>query len=217
MLILYDFDDTLVRTYKASIKCFKETVLDLRLNPPSDKEIINNYGLTLEAWIKSLFNNVDIEKFIDISTEKLSKEELPVITGAKECIANLYDLGFKQGLLTNRLRDGLLKRLELVGYGLDYFKIMITAEDMRYPKPDGRAFDPVFDLGYKKEEILYVGDNLNDYFTAKNAQIDFFAVLTGLTQRESFIERGLDTNKIIKSVKYLPNRLKNNTGGILIK
>jgi phosphoglycolate phosphatase-like HAD superfamily hydrolase/ADP-ribose pyrophosphatase YjhB (NUDIX family) len=52
-----------------------------------------------------------------------------------------------------------------------------------------------------REEILYLGDALSDYLTAKNSGIAFAAVTTGVHTREDFLAAGLAKDWIFPSLK----------------
>ncbi len=53
-----------------------------------------------------------------------------------------------------------------------------------------------------KKTILYVGDALNDFYAARGAGLDFVAVTTGLTDKDSFAQAGV--NKVVTSLAELP-------------
>lgn len=78
-------------------------------------------------------------------------------------------------------RDGLAQFIEVI----------IGGDDVKKPKPDPEGLEKaIMCLGLKKEDCLFVGDILVDAKTAKNAQVDFIATLTGTTAKKEFVEYG---------------------------
>jgi len=66
------------------------------------------------------------------------------------------------------------------GQTLQYFDVIVGGEDVAAHKPDPEGLLKAISMvGCQKEEVLFVGDSTVDARTAKNAGVDFVAVLTG--------------------------------------
>ena len=60
---------------------------------------------------------------------------------------------------------------------LNYFRKIITKNDLNYVKPNPEGFYMIFDAKKnKKKDFLFIGDNENDRLAAQNASIDFFNI-----------------------------------------
>jgi len=57
----------------------------------------------------------------------------------------------------------------------------------------------------KTEETVYIGDALSDYECARNAKVEYFAVLTGSLRRKDLEKLGV--KNIMNSVAELPDRV----------
>ena len=54
---------------------------------------------------------------------------------------------------------------------------------------------------------MWVGDSLVDYYAARDAHLQFIAVLTGYTAHQQFRAAGLSNARILTSIAELPNKL----------
>ncbi|MGI6476503.1 MAG: HAD family hydrolase [Defluviitoga tunisiensis] len=89
-----------------------------------------------------------------------------LINGAKDVLEYLCGK-YKLGILTNGFRKTQLAKLN--SSGIDkYFKILVSSEDIGFPKPDEKIFSYAQKVsGYPKEKIAYIGDDLeNDILPA---------------------------------------------------
>ena len=82
----------------------------------------------------------------------------------------------------------------------------IGGEDVENLKPDPEGLIKVLsNLGVFSAEAIYVGDSLIDAKTAKEANVPFVAVLSGVTSSDSFISEGCEN--IVKDITALPTML----------
>ena len=89
---------------------------------------------------------------------------------------------------------------------MDYFDFIIGGEDVENLKPDPEGLIKVLsNLGVFSAEAIYVGDSLIDAKTAKEANVPFVAVLSGVTSSDSFISEGCEN--IVKDITALPTML----------
>lgn len=59
----------------------------------------------------------------------------------------------------------------------NYFRKIITKNDLNYVKPNPEGFYIIFDAKKnRKKDFLFIGDNENDRLAAQNASIDFFNI-----------------------------------------
>ena len=100
--------------------------------------------------------------------------------GEVEVLKELKDKGYVLGVVTNKGLPLTIYSLELCGIK-DLFDVIVTADDVAIPKPDPTGvFDAMKKIGIKdKKDVLYIGDNDIDYFTADNAQVDALLVTWG--------------------------------------
>jgi len=95
----------------------------------------------------------------------LSKQKL-LVDGAIETLEYLKDK-YELGILTNGFRETQIVKMKSSGI-FDYFSILVSSEDVGFPKPDEKIFNYATLVSKKvKDEIVYIGDDLeNDILPA---------------------------------------------------
>ena len=96
----------------------------------------------------------------------------------------------KIGLVTATTLSNLENDFTTLHISKQLFDYIQTEEDTIYHKPDSRVFEPALKWlaqeGISPNEILYVGDSLNDMKAALGAGLQFLGVHTGLTSQADF-------------------------------
>ena len=101
--------------------------------------------------------------------------------GAAEAVKALREKGYKTGILTrggHAYAEFILKRSNVLGL----FDTIVARDDFPEDeaKPSPKAMVNLGNiLGVKPEEILFLGDNLGDWLTARDSGAGFYGVLTG--------------------------------------
>lgn len=219
--IIFDIDGVLIDvspSYRMAIKKTAEFFLGRILNM-EDVEAVKNRGINDDCDAAELLiqeNGGDFRKSV-------------IIKKFQE-----YYLGRNfDGLVKNEkclIKDGVLKKLKKYGlgvftgrpkeeafYGLKrfniqkYFNAIIVKEDVKEGKPNPEGLLKIIKkLNVKSNETVYVGDNLADLKTAKNADVDFIGVcppnvdkayLKTLLKSEGAEMVLNDVNDIVKVVK----------------
>ena len=102
------------------------------------------------------------------------------------------------------------KHLKEAGFDINSFEAIVSFETTRKHKPDAEPLlHAINKLDAKPEETVYVGDAMSDYECAKNAKVEYFAVLTGCLRREDLEKLGV--KNVMNSVAELPDLLRKNS------
>ena len=183
-LLLFDLDGTLcdtdemvVQTMFAIYKKYKPTVIRTR------EELYYFSGPPIRETLKREFPNYSADEMYD-AFKRISYDfyapYVKAYEGEVEVLKELKDKGYVLGVVTNKGLPLTIYSLELCGIK-DLFDVIVTADDVAIPKPDPTGvFDAMKKIGIKdKKDVLYIGDNDIDYFTADNAQVDALLVTWG--------------------------------------
>ena len=174
---LCDTDEMIVQTMFAIYKDYKPRIVRTR------EELYYFSGPPIRETLKNEFPDYDPDQMYDVF-KKVSKEfYAPCVKAYKdevEVLKELKDKGYILGVVTN-------KGLPLTIYSLEichiesFFDVIISADDVPIPKPNPTGILKALEtLGIKnKGDVLYVGDNDIDYFTAENAGVDCLLVSWG--------------------------------------
>ena len=155
-----------------------------RLRAPIKEWLIaNGRGDEFEAVCK------DIDAELS-DTELEFVEEARPFPGNIECLDILRSKGLKIGLLTRgsvRYATTALTRMGVV----DKFDAIVGRDSLDYdcakPSPKAMIFFAE-QMGVKPGEIVYLGDNATDYYSARDAGATFVGVLSGRKDREGWLE-----------------------------
>ncbi len=115
--------------------------------------------------------------FTDCETEFV--DEAVPFPGSAEAIDELKSMGYRVGILT---RGSLEYAILALGPLFDKFDAVIGRDHSDYDnaKPSPAAMrEFAVELGVEPEEILYVGDNVTDWQSARDAGAMFVGVRTG--------------------------------------
>jgi 2-haloacid dehalogenase len=93
--------------------------------------------------------------------------------GAHE-ILTYVSSSYRIGMITNGYGESQRRRLRACGID-NFFHSLMISDEVKVNKPDPLIFEmAIKDLQVAREQVLFVGDSLNDdYHGAKNAGIDF--------------------------------------------
>jgi len=214
--LLIDLDGTIVDITEPCIEAAQEAASTLQL-PNIDSKI----GLEIA---KKLQSNLSID---EVSAEfgmdkSMGQKFLKAFLNAWYSIApvkttplpkvhtTLQKLSqhFQLALITRRNmpKEPIMRELERLGL-TEYFKFVVTSQDVEEPKPSPQAFLKVArQLGVSIQDCAVVGDSIVDVQAGKSAGAKTIAVLSGLFSREELEKEKPDL--IIKDVNSLPNFLQ---------
>lgn len=211
--VIFDWDDTQVRTYPKLCSLYPNFAQRMGLACPTKEMIRTLMGLSLPEMIKQLWPEAaeveTFQRFLEYSEVvqpcfKPFRYSKGVVLGLK----NSYTLGIVSSGPRMAIERSIQKYMRLP---LDTFRFIHGADECPKHKPDPKAFDPAFELlyqeGIREQNSVYVGDNVKDYFAARDRGVGFVAVTTGFTSRATFIRAGLPPAQIIPSLSKLPELL----------
>ena len=174
---LCDTDEMIVQTMFAIYKDYKPTKIRTR------EELYYFSGPPIRDTMAKEFPNYDPEEMYNVF-KKISKEYYaPYVKTYKdeiEVLRTLKEAGYILGVVTNKGYPLTIYSLEIC-HIQEFFDVIITADDVKVGKPDPAGLlEAMKKLNIKnKEDVLYVGDNDIDYFTANNAGVDAMLVSWG--------------------------------------
>jgi len=198
-LVIFDYDDTLVRSSEALYKIDSETAHALGLKILTRQEYFALWGKPHNEMIKALYPDVDIDCYLKKYQEIYSDGILQLFDEVKQVLSDLKNRGVKIALLSSKQGEYLEKSLKHLGIR-NFFDYIHSAEDSAYHKPDPRVFEGILSyFGFRTDEVVYVGDQLIDFIAAKAAGINFIAMTTGINTKTDFEK---------SSCQYICNSLK---------
>jgi HAD superfamily hydrolase (TIGR01509 family) len=189
--VIFDWDGTLADTRKAVVQSF-QTVLTEAGCWVSDEFIARRMGIGTKKTIIEAFRECHMR--LDVSTlEKLADEKVRIqagladivslFDGAAELLEALQDKT-KIALATMSSRkvvDKLLPAKRITAY----FDVVVSADEVAYPKPDPEVFlIAAKKLGVTPEDCVVVEDSVFGVRAAKAANMKCVAVPSGAYSKE---------------------------------
>lgn len=187
---LFDFDYTLADSSRGIVKCFQTVLNRHQYTDVPDESVKRTIGKTLEESFSILTGITDpaqleafrseykkeADLYMNINT-LLFPDTLPTLKALKQQGAHIGIISTKYRFrITDFLKDYLPE---------DFLDIIVGGEDVKNAKPSPEGILLALErLGSSKQETLYVGDSTVDAETARNAGVDFAAVLNGMTTAE---------------------------------
>ncbi len=205
--ILFDFDETLVEAYKIKWKQHKTTAKKFYGVKLTTKTIRKYWGMPFEKMVDLFYEHKD--KVENMSKNYHSLDHLFKKYPYKDTIKVLNFLHknkFILGLVTSMTKSSVIKDMKESGIPYEKFGFFQGSQDTNYHKPDPRVFNKIIKKlrkkNIKKEEILYVEDDIRDMQAAIGAGIGFVAIPNGLTTKREFEKNNI---RCIKELSDLIN------------
>lgn len=187
--MLLDLDDTLVDTYHASHRAFRETARHLGLPAPTPEAFRHAYGrLSFRECVDLWCGPGHFTAFAPLYRRTVRYSALGDVAGLLERIGRAR---LRAGLITNSPPDAAHRKLRAAGVAADQLELVATAADLPVAKPDVEAFRSTLRRhGIDPAEAVYVSDHPADGQGARAAGLAFRGVLTGPWTAEAFQEAG---------------------------
>ncbi|GAJ97566.1 LOW QUALITY PROTEIN: pyrophosphatase PpaX [Geomicrobium sp. JCM 19055] len=176
--VLFDLDGTLIDTNELIIASFEHTLGEYYPGQYKRADILPFIGPSLDETFTrlnpSLANDM-IEMYIEhnhLHHDQLLRE----YEGVREAVAQLFDKGYKLGVVTTKRRPTTERGLEITGLK-PYFSTIVTFDDVENVKPHPEPIKKSDDTARSTpEQTIMVGDNTHDIDGGKRAGTQTAAV-----------------------------------------
>lgn len=186
--IIFDLDGVIVNSHDVQVKALTESYKAIcGEGVPPYNEFFRLSGDSLE----NIFKQLNLPPSMIPIYQQISRENIDLIKihdGMTELLQKLNEMGYNCALCTGKDRSRtmeILKRFNLEGF----FQIVVCSDDVQNPKPHPDSLLLIMEkLNASKDEVVMVGDGINDILAAKNAEIKSIAVSWGDICRDVLIE-----------------------------
>lgn len=190
MLLVFDWDGTLLDSTGKIIRSMQRAIAELGLPPRHDEQVREIIGLGLMEALKTMYHEFDYG--IDVleplratyAKHYVELDAVPCVfyPGARETLDNLRHRGHHLAVATGKSRKGLDRVLINLGMQ-DYFDATRCADETQ-SKPHPQMLHELLDeLRYSPQQTLMVGDTEFDLQMANNAGVNSIAVTHGAHDR----------------------------------
>ena len=180
--LIFDFDGTIADTLSAIIRLVNEHASEFNIKPLVDKDVEEFRGMSNIDIIKRLkIPLVKVPYMVLHAQKELNQriDEMTLFPGIKDLILGLKGLGLRLGILTSNSRENVQKFLR--AQALDVFDF-IHAEQNFFGK-NWALLHLLKKHGLKRDEVLYVGDEVRDIEACQKVGVPVVAVSWGFHRR----------------------------------
>jgi phosphoglycolate phosphatase len=207
MILSFDLDFTLINNTEGIVNSFNYALQKFSIKPLKRTEIIEMIGLPLHSMFERITNK-DSKELSKAFREYYSSKgitEVKFIEGAKEKLIELYDQEYILGIITSKKQELAKKFVEIHKISF-LFEFILGETNERKGKihPSIKVF---FELNYPNEDIIIIGDHVNDKQLAEYLNFPFIGVLTGNHNEEDLQNNIKVKYKIINNVTQINERL----------
>jgi 2,3-diketo-5-methylthio-1-phosphopentane phosphatase/HAD superfamily hydrolase (TIGR01509 family) len=206
--LIFDLDGTLIDSYEAIYIGLKEVFNHFSIPLFAFHQLGTYLGGSLEEILKPFLSPHQIEeakpvfrqKYLDIYLDKTS-----LLEGTEEVIEQLFRRSIRLAVVSNK--SGKFCRKLLPHLGIDrFFTTVMGVGDGLRPKPFPDMVSAVVtDLGLHPNEVIMVGDTVEDIRAAKAAGIDVYALGNGYHPLEKLIQER--PRRVLRELRDLPRVL----------
>jgi len=206
--LIFDLDGTLIDSYDAIYTGIKEVFNHFGIPPLPSHQLREYLGGSLEEILKPFLLPHQIEeakpifrtKYRDIYLDKTS-----LLEGAEAIIEELFRRSIRLAVASNKSGKFCRKLLSQLGIDRFFTTIMGVGDGLR-PKPFPDMVNAiVLDLGLHPNEVVMVGDTVEDIEAGKAAGVDVYALGNGYHPLEKLIRER--PRRILRELKDLPQAL----------
>jgi phosphoglycolate phosphatase len=195
-LMIFDFDGTLVSTGADLVKSINYMLNSLALKEKSAKEILSFVGDGVSKLVENTLGNDNLKHYKEamrIFTDYYGRHLLDntkLYPHVKNVLINFKNK--TKVVLTNKRYKFTLAIAQGIGIA-KYFVEIIGSDSTPFMKPDSRVIDYLLKkYGVTKDNVLIIGDGVNDIAVAKNSGILSCAYLNGLGNRNDLLSLEAD-------------------------
>ncbi len=201
--VIYDCDGVLFDSFEANTKLYNDLCAMVGRGPLKQEEMDYVHTHTVFEAIRFIFGGKDNleKKALEILQErqvdlKNYVHYLKMEPHLLETLRALKEKGMLRAINTNRTTSMkyIMERFNL----WPYFEMVVTALDVKNPKPHPESIEKIvaaFKL--KKEEAVFVGDSEVDKQTAESSGVKFIAYKNAAIANDLLIENHLDLLSLI--------------------
>jgi len=184
-VIIFDWDGTLMDSLDKIVYTMQQAAIVNQLTVPSEPEIRNIIGLSLDKAMEILFPTHSSETQMAVRSAYREQYRLstvhpsPLYGGIKEWLIDLKEQGYTLAVATGKGRNGL-NRVMSTSEVTDLFTVTYCADEAN-SKPDPLMLNKILmDLNIQSHQALMIGDSSYDLEMANNANMACIGVSYGV-------------------------------------
>jgi len=188
--IIFDMDDTLIQTRQAKFAAHIHAAKRFYNLDITQADVQAHWGKPFHETVRGIYQDIsDVDTLTANYLSITGQFPLSAYAGAHTMLKTLASK-FQLGLLTAASRQLVSLALGEAQIPLSHFAYTQTSDDSDFHKPDPRVFLPALAYfgrqGLEPNEIVYIGDSLDDLRAAQGADLHFIGISEHTTPKSVF-------------------------------
>ena len=211
-LIILGFDGTIADTAPGILYCMNTTALSMGYTPVAHNALYGVIGVSLEQGFMNLYGMKEDE--IEYAMNQYSKlysikgeEMILIYDGIDDSLKKLKESGFKLAIVTQKNEKFINNMLGVYNYIGDLFDTVCATNVERDMTKTDMLLKVCADLEVEPSDALFVGDSYVDAEAAREAGVDFAAVLYGWGFRKKADAEQYNCREYINTARELGYKL----------
>ncbi len=194
--VLFDLDGTICDTNQLILQSLRHVLSSENFTDVSDTSLLTYWGKPLYYQLhKFLPDRNDYDLLVQRYRMFYNDNQPAYLTefsGIREMLEELLFANKVVGIVTSKLTRFAVETLDYLDYS-KYFKFVIGCDQVKNVKPNPEPILKAIEItGHKKDEIIYIGDNVDDIVAARKSNISSAVVGWSLTDRMILLNESPD-------------------------
>lgn len=189
-VVLFDLDGTLIDSEELILASYRHTMREHLGRVPPDERWLQGMGRPLRVQLRGFARDeAEAEAMMETygrHNRRLHDDLVCTFPQVREAVGRLHGRGTPLGIVTSKRREPALAGLEACGYPLEWFEVLVAAEDVEPPKPHPAPVRSALRAtGGRAAGGIFVGDSVHDMEAGRAAGTRTAAALWGPYGRDA--------------------------------